>query len=58
MEMNVEKMKVRRISLQPPTVQITVDQKEVENVDYFSYLDNLITMMQDVHVKLNAELPW
>lgn len=56
--MNVEKMKVRRISLQPPTVQITVDQKEVENVDYFSYLDNLITMMQDVHVKLNAELPW
>ena len=28
MEMNVEKMKVRRISLQPPTVQIIVDQKK------------------------------
>jgi len=43
MDMNVEKMKVRRISLQPPTVQIIVDQKEVENVDYFSCLDSLIT---------------
>jgi len=43
MEMNVEKMKVRRISLQLPTVRIIVDQKEVENVDYFSYLDSLIT---------------
>ena len=41
--MNVEKMKVRRISLQLPTVQIIVDRKEVENVDYFSYLDSLIT---------------
>ena len=36
-------MKVRRISLQPATVQIIVDQKEVENVDYCSYLDSLVT---------------
>jgi len=43
MEMNVEKTKIRRISLQPPTVQIIVDQKEVENADYFSYLGSLIT---------------
>jgi len=41
--MNVEKTKIRRISLQLPTVQIIVDQKEVENVDYFSYLGSLIT---------------
>jgi len=34
--MNVKKTKVRRISLQLPTVQIIVDQKKVENVDYFS----------------------
>jgi PII-like signaling protein len=43
MEMNVKKTKVRRISLQLPTVQIIVDQKEVENVDYFSSLDSLVT---------------
>lgn len=43
MEMNVEKLKVRRISLQPPTVQIIVDQKDVENVDYFIYLVSMIT---------------
>jgi hypothetical protein len=36
MEMNVKKTNARRISLQLPTVQIIVDQKEVENVDYFS----------------------
>jgi hypothetical protein len=40
MEVNVVKTKVRRISLHPPTVQIIVDQKEMEN---FSYLDSLIT---------------
>jgi hypothetical protein len=43
MEMNVEKTKVRRISVQLPTVQIVEDQQEVENVEYFSYLDSLIT---------------
>jgi hypothetical protein len=35
MEMNVEKTKVIRISRQPSTVQIMIDEKQLENVEYF-----------------------
>jgi len=41
--MNGEKKKVMRISRQPSTVQITVDQKQPENVEYFNYLGSVIT---------------
>jgi hypothetical protein len=43
MEMNVEKTKVMRISRQPLPVQITVDQKQLENVEYFNCLCSMIT---------------
>jgi hypothetical protein len=42
-EMNVEKTKVMRISRQPSPVKITVDQKQLENVESFKYLGSTLT---------------
>ena len=42
MEMNVEKTKVMRISRQTGAVHIMIDQKQLENVEYFSYVGGLI----------------
>ena len=42
MEMNVEIMKIVRISRQPFPKQI-IYQKELENVEYFNYLGSTIT---------------
>jgi hypothetical protein len=42
-EMNVEKTKVMKISKQPSPIQIVVDQKQPENVEYFSYLGSVVT---------------
>jgi hypothetical protein len=38
MEINVEKTKVMRISRQPSPIEIMMDQKQLENVEYFNYL--------------------
>ena len=43
MEMNVEKTKVMKISIQPSPVTIMIDQKQLENVEYFKYLGSLLT---------------
>jgi hypothetical protein len=43
MEMNVEKTKVMRISRQPFTVQITIHQKQLENVKYSNYYSSRLT---------------
>jgi hypothetical protein len=43
MEMNVEKTKVMRISRQPSAMEIMIDQKQLENVEYFNYLGSMIT---------------
>jgi hypothetical protein len=43
MEMNVEKTKVMSISRQTGAVHIMIDQKQLENVEYFSYVGGLIT---------------
>jgi hypothetical protein len=43
MEMNVEKTKVMRISRQASPVQIMIDQKQLENVEYLNYLGSMIT---------------
>jgi hypothetical protein len=32
-----------RISRQPATIKIMIDQKQLENVEYFNYLDSMIT---------------
>jgi hypothetical protein len=42
-EINVEKFKGMRISRQTPTVQIMIDQKQQENVEYCNYLGVIIT---------------
>jgi hypothetical protein len=43
MEMNGEKMKVMRIPRQQSPVQITIDQKQLDNVEYLNYLGSVIT---------------
>ena len=42
-EMNVEKTKVMRISIQPSPVTIMIDQKRLENVECFKYLGSMLT---------------
>ena len=42
-EMNVGKTKVMRISRQPFPVTIKIDQKQLENVECFKYLGNILT---------------
>jgi hypothetical protein len=41
--MNLDKAKVLRISRQPSAIQIVIDQKQPEYVEYFSYLGTMIT---------------
>jgi hypothetical protein len=43
MEMNVDKTKVIRISRQPYPIKIMIDQKQLENVEYFNDLGSMIT---------------
>jgi hypothetical protein len=43
MEMNVEKTKVIRISRLSAPIQIMIDQKQQENVEYFNYLGSMLT---------------
>jgi hypothetical protein len=33
-----------------------IEQKQLENVEYFSYLGSMIRKMHDVHMKLNPRL--
>jgi peroxiredoxin len=43
MEINVEKIKVIGISRQPASSQNMIYQKKLKNVQYFKYLDSMIT---------------
>jgi hypothetical protein len=43
MEKSVEKTEVIRISRQPSPIKIMIDQKQLENVEYFSYLGSMLT---------------
>jgi len=43
MEMNVEKTEEMRISRQPFTVKLMIDQKQLENMEYFKYLGSMLT---------------
>jgi hypothetical protein len=38
-----KKTKVMRISRQPYLIKIMIDQKQLENVEYFNYLGSMIT---------------
>ena len=51
MEMNAEKTKVMRILRNPFPVNIMIDQKQLENVEFFKYLGSILTKMEDVLVK-------
>jgi hypothetical protein len=42
MEMNVEKTKVMRISIQPFPVKLMIDQKQLDNVEFFKYLGSML----------------
>jgi len=42
-ELNVGKTEVMRISKQLSRVQIVIDQKQPENVEYYKYFDSMIT---------------
>jgi hypothetical protein len=39
----VEKPAVMRIARKPSPLQVTIDQKQLENVEYFKHLDSMIT---------------
>jgi len=43
MEMNVKKTKVMRISRQPSPVTIMIEQKQLDNMECFKYLDSILT---------------
>jgi hypothetical protein len=43
MEMSVEKSQIMKISRQPFPVQIVIDQKRLENAEYFNSLSSMIT---------------
>jgi hypothetical protein len=43
MELELEKTKVMRISRQPSPVRIMIDQKQLENVERFTYLGSKLT---------------
>jgi hypothetical protein len=42
-DINVEKTKVMRISRQQFPVKLMIDQKQLENVESFKYLDSMLT---------------
>jgi len=42
MEMNVEKNKVMKISRQPSPIQIMIEEKHPENVEYFRFLGSMM----------------
>jgi len=62
MEMNVERIKVMRISRQHthltlPPVRIMIDQEEQENVEYFNYLCSMTRNDAKCAGEINALLP-
>jgi hypothetical protein len=42
MEMNVEKITVKRTSMQPSPLRIMIDQNQQENVKYLNYVSSMI----------------
>jgi hypothetical protein len=57
-KMNVGKTKGMRISRQPSPIQIMMGQKRTEKWHISNIWLAWKQMMQDVHVKINPELPW
>jgi len=51
MENNVEKPKVMKISKRPYPIQITIDKKQIKNVEYFNYLDSVVTKDEKLYTR-------
>jgi hypothetical protein len=43
MEINVKKTEVMRIARPPSLVQIMINQKQLQNMEYFRYLGSMVT---------------
>jgi hypothetical protein len=56
MEMNVEKSKIMRISRQPYPIKIMIDQKQLENVEYFHLLGSMVTMYARCTRKIKSRI--
>ena len=54
----MDKNNVIKISRQLSLVQIFIDQKQLENVNYFNYLSSILTDDTRFKRKLNPGLPW
>jgi len=57
MEINVETIKVMKISRQSFPIQIMIEQKRPKNLEYYNYLCSRITNDANVHRKLNLSFP-
>jgi hypothetical protein len=58
MEINVEKTKVMRISRQPSSIKIMIDQKQLKNVEYLNYLGSMITNDARCTREIKSRIPW
>jgi hypothetical protein len=56
MEMNMDETKVIRISRQPSPVQIMIYGTQLENVEYFSYLGNMINYVRCTY-EIKSRIP-
>jgi hypothetical protein len=57
MEMNTDETKVIRISRQPSPIQIMIDETQLENVEYFNYLGNMITNYIRCAYEIKSRIP-
>ena len=56
MEVNLEKIKVMKISRETSTVEIMISQRKLENVEYFKYLGNVITNDARYTLKIKSRI--
>jgi hypothetical protein len=57
MEINVEKTKAMRISIQPFPVKLTIDQKQLENLESFKYLGSILTNYERYTCEIKSKIP-
>jgi hypothetical protein len=57
MEMNMDETKVIRMSRHPSSVQIMISETQLENVEYFSYLGNMVRNYVSCTRKIKSRIP-
>jgi len=55
--MNMDETKVIRNSRQPSPIQIMIHETQLENVEYFSYLGNMITNYVRCTQEIKSRIP-